>query len=109
MKLSKYTFLFDTENKEYYAYNSLSNALIEIDADSYLFLQKYQQYKELPEYVIDQDLWDTLCTNGIITENDEDDYLKYKASITNTRIQLFSNAFNVSTYHGLLFQMSLLF
>lgn len=36
MKLSKYTFLFDTENKEYYAYNSLSNALIEIDADSYL-------------------------------------------------------------------------
>ena len=45
MKLSKYTFLFDTENKEYYAYNSLSNALIEIDADSYLFLQKYQQYK----------------------------------------------------------------
>ena len=41
MKLSKYTFLFDTENKEYYAYNSLSNALIEIDADSYLFLQKY--------------------------------------------------------------------
>lgn len=40
MKLSKYTFLFDTENKEYYAYNSLSNALIEIDADSYLFLQK---------------------------------------------------------------------
>ena len=87
MKLSKYTFLFDTENKEYYAYNSLSNALIEIDADSYLFLQKYQQYKELPEYVIDQDLWDTLCTNGIITENDDDDYLKYKASITNTRIQ----------------------
>lgn len=45
MKLSKYTFLFDTENKEYYAYNSLSNALIEIDADSYLFLQNINSIK----------------------------------------------------------------
>src|SRR5699024_7593833 len=35
MKISKYTFLFDHANKEYYTYNTLSNALIEIDETSY--------------------------------------------------------------------------
>lgn len=35
MKVSKYTFTFKT-NDEYYLYNSLSNALIEIDKESFL-------------------------------------------------------------------------
>ena len=30
MKISKYTFFFDIENTDFYAYNTLSNALIEI-------------------------------------------------------------------------------
>ena len=35
MKISKYTFFFDIENTDFYAYNTLSNALIEIDQESY--------------------------------------------------------------------------
>lgn len=35
MKISKYTFLFDIENKEFFTYNTLSNALIEIDEETY--------------------------------------------------------------------------
>ena len=38
MKISKYTFLFDIDNIEYYIYSTLSNALVEIDEESYLFL-----------------------------------------------------------------------
>lgn len=38
MKISKYTFFFDIENTDFYAYNTLSNALIEIDQESYNIL-----------------------------------------------------------------------
>ena len=31
MKISKYTFMFDENGQEYYVYNTLSNALMEID------------------------------------------------------------------------------
>ena len=39
MKLSKYTFLFPVED-EYYIYNTLSNALLCIDRDSYNILKE---------------------------------------------------------------------
>lgn len=49
MKISKYTFMFDENGQEYYVYNTLSNALMEIDKESYSLLfesrntQNYQQ------------------------------------------------------------------
>ena len=38
MKISKYTFMFDENGQEYYVYNTLSNALMEIDKESYSLL-----------------------------------------------------------------------
>lgn len=35
MKISKYTFTFCSENGKKYAYNSLSNSLMEIDKQTY--------------------------------------------------------------------------
>lgn len=45
MKVSNYSFLFSTENYEFYIYNTLSNALIEIDNDTYNILLKARQNK----------------------------------------------------------------
>ena len=39
MKISKYTFLFDIDGKEFYIYSTLSNALVEIDEASYVILK----------------------------------------------------------------------
>ena len=87
MKISKYTFLFDVENREFYAYNTLSNALIEIDGESYVILKRTKAGAELPEEDFDNELWIVLCENNILTDSDEDDYLKYKAYITRLRSQ----------------------
>jgi len=87
MKISKYTFLFDNQNNEFYAYNTLSNALLEIDRDSYSLLCKYKDGKNLPETEFDKELWTVLNANNILTDNEEDDFLKYKASIMRLRSQ----------------------
>ena len=90
MKISKYTFMFDENGQEYYVYNTLSNALMEIDKESYSLLfesRNTQKTKKLPPADFDEDLWEALCINNIISDNDTDDYLKYKASITNIRKQ----------------------
>lgn len=87
MKISKYTFLFDHANKEYYTYNTLSNALIEIDEATYTVLRRHETDSVLPEAAFDGELWDVLCENNILTGNDDDDFLKYKAYITRLRSQ----------------------
>lgn len=87
MKVSKYTFLFNVEGVEFYAYNTLSNALIEIDEPSYSWLIQHEIEAELPDTDFDNDLWTALCDNSILTDNDEDDYLKYKSYITRLRSQ----------------------
>ena len=81
MKTSKYTFFFDIEQNEFYVYNTLSNALIEIDKESYQLLKRKDQ-KEFLKTDFDEDIYEALTNNGILTENDDDDYLKYKASIS---------------------------
>lgn len=87
MRISKYTFLFEDEH-EYYAYNTLSNALIEIDEESFSILSRLNgKDKELDSSAFDADLLDALRSNNIITDNDEDDFLKYKASIARLRSQ----------------------
>lgn len=87
MKISKYTFLFDIENTEFYAYNTLSNALIEITEDSYSLLRKYQTSEKLSETEFDKEVWSVLSINNILTDNDDDDYLKYKTAIMRMRSQ----------------------
>jgi sRNA-binding regulator protein Hfq len=39
MKVSKYTILLENENKEIFVYSALSDALIEIDEESFSFLR----------------------------------------------------------------------
>lgn len=87
MKISKYTFMFDENWQEYYVYNTLSNALMEIDKESYSLLFESRNTQKLSTADFDEDLWEALCINNIISDNDTDDYLKYKASITNIRKQ----------------------
>lgn len=55
MKISKYTFFFDIENTDFYAYNTLSNALIEIDQESYNILHNRIQDEDLSEMLFDND------------------------------------------------------
>ncbi|MCY6349924.1 hypothetical protein OXV71_03140 [Bacteroides fragilis] len=87
MKISKYTFLFDVNEINYFTYNTLSNALIEIDKQIYSDLKKNEGRAELSDITFDKELCDILFENGILTENDEDDYLKYKAIIKKMRDQ----------------------
>lgn len=87
MKTSKYTFLFDVNGKEFYTYNTLSNALVEIDEESYALLRQKGNGTALSKADFDKELWDALCANNILTDSDEDDYLKYKAFIMRLRSQ----------------------
>lgn len=86
MKISKYTFLFDANNDEFYAYNTLSNALIEIDKEAYAFF-KNNNNSHISDSDVNKELYDLLITQGILSESDEDDYLKYKSSIVLQREQ----------------------
>ena len=88
MKISKYTFFFNIDGKEYYTYNTLSNSLLEIDEESYSIFQNHKTgIQELSSEKVDKELWDVLCENNILTDSDEDDYLKYKAIIMRQRSQ----------------------
>lgn len=86
MKISKYTFLFDVEHKEFYTYNTLSNSLIELDELSYLYLSRAQKDKSniiLSEF--DPELYEVLETKKFITKNEQDDFLIYKSVISAQR------------------------
>ena len=76
MKISKYTFFFNIDGKEYYTYNTLSNSLLEIDEESYSIFQNHKTgIQELSSEKVDKELWDVLCENNILTDSDEDDML----------------------------------
>lgn len=86
MKVSKYTFLFDITNQEFYVYNTLSNVLIEIDEESYSILSKAQKDRSDIVYSsIDTELYDLLILKRIIVENDLDSYLYYKSILCTQR------------------------
>lgn len=89
MKLSKYTFLFENKkDSECYIYNTLSNALIEIDRDSYDILSGYiGKNDDLESSISDSELLEMLKTNNIVTDSDKDDFLKYKAAMATMRSQ----------------------
>lgn len=82
MKISKYTFLFDNENKEFYTYNTLSNSLIELDELSYSYLSKAEKEKsDIILSDLDSELYEVLKAKKFITESEKDDFLIYKSII----------------------------
>lgn len=86
MKISKYTFLFDDEGKEFYVYNTLSNALIEIDGESYDVLREARRANaDVAPTSLDAELYDALVLKKIVTENETDDFLAYKSIIAAQR------------------------
>lgn len=68
MYISKYTLLFNIDSKEFYTYNTLSNALIEIDEDSFTLILQLKNGERISEDKFDKELWDTLCENIIDPE-----------------------------------------
>lgn len=87
MKISRYTFFFHIDNVNYYTYNSLSNALIEIDEKTYFYLKENENKTELSDIALNKDAYNLLLKNGILTDNDEDDLLSYKDIIKKKRNQ----------------------
>ncbi len=86
MKISKYTFIFDVDNVEYYIYSTLSNALLEIDEESYLILLNAQKNKlDIVSSDLDNELYTILESKKFIVENDIDSFLYYKSVITAQR------------------------
>lgn len=86
MKISKYTFFFDTENSEYYIYNTLSNALVEIDENSYQYLLKAQKSKlDIAVSEVDDEIYNILVLKEFIVDNDIDGFLYYKSILTTQR------------------------
>lgn len=86
MKISKYTFFFDIDNNEYYLYNSISNALIEVDKDSYQILyNKWRAKATLSILDIDCELYDMLRLKRFVIENDLDNFLFYKSVLAYQR------------------------
>ncbi len=86
MKLSKYTFILNLDNGSYCVYNTLSNALIEIDKEIYAILTDIKYNKsEITDTCIGPELFDVLKNKKIITSNDEDDLLIYKSSVHQIR------------------------
>lgn len=85
MKISKYTFDFTAYNK-YYLYNSLSNALMEIDIDSYSKVTDcIKNNADVSAKDFEKDLFTELKNQGFLTENDIDDFLLYKSVILKQR------------------------
>ena len=102
-----YTFLFEIDSK-FYAYNTLSNALIEIAEDTYkILLVNKNRHTPLQEKDLGCDeLYQTLKENHMITENDRDEFLLYKSIIRTLHQYLKSND---SSNHGLQLLVFLLF
>lgn len=87
MKVSKYTFLFDNDNVEFYIYSTLSNSLVEIDEDSYhLLLDARKNKSDINKSDFDDEVYDILLQKRFIADNDMDGFLYYKSVVMNQRI-----------------------
>lgn len=87
MKISLYTFFVDIGGK-YLIYNSLSNALVELEEDVYSILENdYKGKKEINPKTIDEELLNVLQDKYFIIENEQDDVLLYKSIVNSYRRQ----------------------
>ena len=72
---SRYTF-FVNSNDKFYLYNSLSNALIEVDNELYVLLEKLKKNHSFYTPSTDtESLFIDLKKDYFVTYNDEDDFL----------------------------------
>ena len=80
---SRYTFFVNSHDK-FYLYNSLSNALIEVDNELYVLLEKLKKNHSFYTPSIDtESLFIDLRKDYFVTYNDEDDFLIYLKSASN--------------------------
>lgn len=87
MVISRYTFILDSSGR-YYLYNSLSNALVEVDHETYSYLKKHDtEGTQVDESSIDETLWHMLTEKRFLCENQEDELLFYKAPVQSLREQ----------------------
>lgn len=87
MVISSYTFILDSSGR-YYPYNSLSNALVEVDHETYSYLKKHDTERtQVDESSIDETLWHMLTEKRFLRENQEDELLFYKAPVQSLREQ----------------------
>lgn len=87
MLVSNYTFTV-YNGKDFFLYNSLSNALLQVDEDTYhRFLSAKQQKGHLDESGFCEDERDVLKRKCFVCENQEDDFLLYRSKIQQLREQ----------------------
>lgn len=84
MKVSRYTFFVKYGNRNF-LYNTLSNALTEVDEELFNYLKKLKMSHDDLGKSINNDLIETLKSGKYITENDEDEFLIYKSIIQSLR------------------------
>ena len=88
MIVSRYTFCFSYGSDEWYVYNTLSNALLEIDKDSFKLLKDAQSgNRRLKKDLFDEELWAVLTDKRFIVNNCKDEFLVYKSIINAQRTQ----------------------
>lgn len=84
IKVSRYTFFVEFDNRKFF-YNTLSNALNEVDEELFNCLKALKANHSSEGITLDDDLVNTLLKNKFLTENDEDDFLIFKSVIQSIR------------------------
>lgn len=85
MIVSNYTFCFNIEGG-YYIYNTLSNAFIEIDKESYDIINTSKKNKtKLEEDRLSRDFFSVLVDKHFVTDSMTDEFLIYKSWINGMR------------------------
>ena len=80
LNVSRYTFFVEHDNRKF-LYNTLSNALTEVDDELYNYLKSTKTNHIDLSDSLDNALIESLRDNKHLTENDEDDFLIYKSVI----------------------------
>ena len=86
IKVSRYTFFIEFDNRKF-LYNTLSNALNEVDEELFNCLKALKANHICEEITLDDDLVSTLLKNKFLTKNDEDDFLIIKSVIQSIRAE----------------------
>ncbi len=84
LHVSRYTFFVEYNNRNF-LYNTLSNALTEVDGELYGYLKELKEKQAKLNKETDDDIMKILLTNRFVTENDEDECLIYKSVIQSIR------------------------
>ena len=74
-------------NNRHFLYNSLSNALTEVDEELHNCLKELKENHIGEEITLDDELVEDLIKNKYLTENDEDDFLIIKSVIQSIRAE----------------------